>query len=116
MVNAKVLSSLNAIGLTQYEAKVYTALASEGVATAKDISNICGIPYGKVYEILTSLANKGFILVLPSKPMKYKVVNPDKVVDIIKSNNLKKIEDAKKVILKELLSHLLIQDVPLHLN
>ena len=102
MISPKILNSLNEIGLTQYESKVYATLAIEGVATAKDISNICGIPYGKIYEVITSLSKKGFVLVLPTKPMKYKVVDPSKIVKIIKQNNTRKIENAEKIIEKEL--------------
>ena len=102
MVESDILSSLGDIGLTQYEAKVYSTLITEGISTAKNISNICGIPYGKIYEVIASLTSKGFVFVLPTKPMKYQAVDPDKVIKLIKLNNTKKIEDAEKIIRKEL--------------
>ena len=35
-----------------------------------EFSDITGIPYDKVYEIVDTLSSKGFTVVLPSKPMK----------------------------------------------
>ena len=102
MINSEILNSLNSIGLTHYESKVYATLAVEGTATAKEISNICGIPYGKVYEVITSLSKKGFVLVLPTKPIKYKAVEPTKVIEIVKQNSNRKIENAEKIIKKEI--------------
>jgi sugar-specific transcriptional regulator TrmB len=64
------------IGLNKYEAKVYLTLVAEGTSTAKNVSDITGIPYGKVYEIINSLSNKGFCILLPSKPMKCQAVSP----------------------------------------
>jgi hypothetical protein len=55
-------STLLELGLNRYEARVYQALIAEGTSTAKTISNITGIPYGKVYEVINSLAAKGFSL------------------------------------------------------
>jgi sugar-specific transcriptional regulator TrmB len=102
MSETEVLSSLNEIGFTQYEAKVYSTLVSEGVSPAKDISNICGIPYGKIYEIITTLTNKGFVEMLPTKPMKYKAIDPDRLIKTIKQQSTEKLELAEKIIKKEL--------------
>ena len=101
----KVISSLNALGLTQYESRVYATLVRESVATAKDVSNACNIPYGKVYEILASLTSKGFVSMFPTKPMRYKAISPGKIIKLVKEEELEKIETAAKVI-KEELSHI----------
>jgi sugar-specific transcriptional regulator TrmB len=96
--------ALGVLGLTQYEAKVYKTIASEGASTAKDISNICGIPYGKIYEVISSLGKKGFVEVLPTKPMKYRAVDPTDVVKQVKDAWLRKIELAEKLVISELKS------------
>ncbi len=77
-----MLSTKNAIepliglGLNKYEAKVYLTLIGEGISTAKNISDITGIPYGKVYEVINALSSKGFCTILPSKPMKCQAISP----------------------------------------
>jgi len=102
MDNNELTKSLVELGLTQYESKIYSTLVIEGVSTAKDISNICGIPYGKIYEIINSLTNKGFAIVLPTKPMKYRAAPPKEVIKQVKNSNEKKIQKAESVIINEL--------------
>lgn len=102
MSNTELLNALSEIGLTQYEAKVYNTLVTEGVSTAKDISNICGIPYGKIYEIINALTSKGYVITLPTKPMKYRALHPQKVIGLVKEHNERKIQTAEKVISAEL--------------
>jgi len=95
-------SALTEIGLTQYEAKIYKTLTGEGVSTAKDVSNICGIPYGKIYEVISSLSKKGFIEVLPTKPMKYRALDPCIILKSVKEERLKKLNNAESIITAEL--------------
>jgi PAS domain S-box-containing protein len=92
-----LLSGLTQLGLTQYESKVYSTLVTSGTCTAKDISNICGIPYGKTYEVINSLVNRGFAVVLPVKPMKYKPVDCEETLRILQSNLSRELEHAKTV-------------------
>jgi sugar-specific transcriptional regulator TrmB len=75
-----ILKPLSGVGLSKYESKVYLTLVSEGVSTAKSVSDVTGIPYGKVYEIINSLSYKGFLMILPSKPMKYMAVSPKQAI------------------------------------
>jgi len=92
-----ILSGLTRLGLTQYEAKVYSTIVTNGTCTAKDISNICGIPYGKTYEVINSLVNRGFAIVLPVKPMKYKPADCEETLRILQSNMSQELERAKGV-------------------
>jgi sugar-specific transcriptional regulator TrmB len=102
MENSDLTNALVELGLTQYESKIYSTLVMEGVSTAKDVSNICGIPYGKIYEIINSLTNKGFVIVLPTKPMKYRAASPKDVIKFVKNNHEKKIQKAEGIIINEL--------------
>ena len=98
--NPELLSALASLGLTQYEAKIYAALLVEGVSTAKNISNISGIPYGKIYELLDALSQKGFISVLPSKPRKYKATAFENAINVHKKKKIEELNSAKKLITK----------------
>lgn len=97
-----MITPLLELGLNKYEAKVYLTLIAEGTSTAKNISDITGIPYGKVYEIINSLANKGFCMILPSKPMKCQAVSPKEAITTSK----KKIEDQYKKLEKQIVKQL----------
>ena len=97
-----MLSPLLELGLNKYEAKVYLTLIGEGISTAKNISDITGIPYGKVYEIINSLATKGFCITLPSKPMKCRAISPSNAITTAKKSAEEKYQKLEKYVLKEL--------------
>ena len=96
------LKPLSHLGLNKYEAKVYLSLISEGISTAKSISDVTGIPYGKVYEIINSLSYKGFSMILPSKPMKYKAISPHQAVLTAKKATFDKFEELENNLIKQL--------------
>jgi sugar-specific transcriptional regulator TrmB len=98
----ELLELLLEIGLSKYESKVYISLVSEGITAAKNISDITGIPYGKIYEIINSLSYKGLVMMLPSKPMKYKAVSPEKVIAAIKDETQKRMGRIETSLLKDI--------------
>ena len=97
-----VMTPLLELGLNKYEAKVYLTLVSEGTSTAKNISDITGIPYGKVYEIINSLSAKGFSVVLPSKPIKCQAISPKEAIRLSKKSVDEKYDALEKHIMTEL--------------
>ena len=63
--------SLEKIGLTSYEIKTYTALLKGGELNASELSQNSGVPYSKIYEVLGTLEEKGWIGSDDSRPTKY---------------------------------------------
>ena len=57
-----LLDNLQAIGLTEYEAKTYLALLREHPATGYQISKNSGVPRSMVYEVLGRLRSRGAVL------------------------------------------------------
>jgi len=94
--------SLSELGLNKYEERVYLTLIEEGISSAKNISDITGIPYGKVYEVMNNLSSKGFLVILPSKPMKFQAVSPKEAVLNAKKNMQEKLEKLEGRMVKEL--------------
>jgi len=76
MVEKGVVKALQDLGLTEYEARVYTALAKIKTGIASEIHLISGIPRSAVYGALAKLEKRGIVEVQHSKPMRYKVVSP----------------------------------------
>ena len=74
---------LKSVGFTEYEQKVYLALAEIGTAKASQISSRSSVPSNKVYECLIKLAEKGFIASLDISPRQYRIVGVQKFKDII---------------------------------
>jgi HTH-type transcriptional regulator, sugar sensing transcriptional regulator len=59
----QLLASLQQIGFTEYEAKVYLALLTNPAVTGYEVARHSGVPRAKVYEVLEALARRGVVLV-----------------------------------------------------
>jgi sugar-specific transcriptional regulator TrmB len=96
----------NEFGLTKYETKVYLALTELGEATSGQILNKAGINSGKIYQILESLKNKGFVSeITKNNVKKYFSVEPSEILGFFKKKR-KKIDKQEKVF-KEILPELM---------
>lgn len=97
---------LRELGLSNYEIEVYLLLLKVRQAKAKSISNESKVPYGRIYDVLYSLQQKGLISVISSKPKIYEAVEPQKSVANLlerQKNELKKLEEDKKNIVEQLI-------------
>ena len=72
------------VGLTGYEIKTFTSLLKTGELTASDLSQQSGVPYSKVYEVLSSLEEKGWIGSDKSRPTKYFAKSPNSALQTTK--------------------------------
>ncbi|MFQ5648093.1 MAG: TrmB family transcriptional regulator [Candidatus Aenigmatarchaeota archaeon] len=91
VASTEVLDTLKSIGLNLYERKIFVALLAKGVATAAEVSEIASVPRSRSYDVLQSLAEKGFVMVQPSKPIKYVALEPAEALErtkqIMKKNH-----------------------------
>ncbi|MCW4046541.1 MAG: hypothetical protein NWE99_03140 [Candidatus Bathyarchaeota archaeon] len=67
---------LREMGLNAYETDAYITLLEGGQMTAMEISREAHVPYSKIYEVLNSLKEKGWIKSSESRPSKYYPVPP----------------------------------------
>ncbi len=77
LASAKVMDALKGIGLNLYERRLWIALLARGTSTAGELSEIANVPRSRTYDVLQSLAEKGFVIVQTSKPIKYVAVAPE---------------------------------------
>jgi HTH-type transcriptional regulator, sugar sensing transcriptional regulator len=85
IVNEEFLKKIrSSFDLNIYEAKVWTALLSRGVATAGELADISGVPRSRSYDVLENLEKKGFIIMKLGKPIKYIAVQPEEILKRIK--------------------------------
>src|SRR3989304_3583773 len=68
--------TLREMGLNAYEIDAYIVLLEGGQMTAMEISRKASVPYSKIYEVLNSLKEKGWIKSSESRPFKYYPVPP----------------------------------------
>ena len=75
-ISDKTRHALEKIGLTSYEIRTFTSLLKDGELTASDLSQKSGVPYSKIYEVLGTLEEKGWIGSDNSRPTKYFAKSP----------------------------------------
>jgi HTH-type transcriptional regulator, sugar sensing transcriptional regulator len=69
-------AALREMGLNAYEIDSYLVLVNGGQMTAMEVSEQANVPYSKMYEVLNSLKEKGWIKSTESRPFKYYPVPP----------------------------------------
>jgi sugar-specific transcriptional regulator TrmB len=72
---------LKGFGMTEYEVRAYLALLQLGIATAEQISEVGGIPLPRVYDTITELQRKGFVLISKSRPKKFKPIPVERALN-----------------------------------
>jgi len=75
-VAAEIISELQALGFSDYEARSYLGLVKSSPATAYDVSKIMGIPRANVYGALENLTKKGAAQPVGQRPARFVAVPP----------------------------------------
>jgi sugar-specific transcriptional regulator TrmB len=75
-INDNTRVALREMGLNAYEIEAYIVLLEGGQMTAMEISQQATVPYSKIYEVLNSLKEKGWIKSSETRPFKYYPVPP----------------------------------------
>jgi len=101
-VSEQTRKSLEKIGLTGYEIKTFSTLLNTGEITASDLSQKCGVPYSKIYEVLGGLEEKGWIGSDNSRPTKYFAKSPNSALQTTKQRKEEEFAKNQKVILNDL--------------
>ena len=96
-----VVKKLQRIGLTEYEAKAYLALLNAHLNTATKISDRSGVPRTRIYSVLESLGQKGWIRIYSGVPLLFKAVDPREVFEIIKEDYTQFLESLKTTLKEE---------------
>jgi len=96
-----VVEKLQRIGLTEYESKAYLALLSTHLNTATKVAEKSGVPRTKIYMVLESLANKGWVRIYSGVPLLFKAANPSEVFERIKEDYSQFLESVRMTLGKK---------------
>ena len=99
-ISDKTRKALEKIGLTSYEIRTFSALLKSGELTASDLSQKSGVPYSKIYEVLGTLEEKGWIGSDDSRPTKYFAKSPSTGLETTKQKMETDFSQNQNVILK----------------
>lgn len=86
-----VVETLRSLGVTEYEARAYTALLSLGPSTAAEVSSASGVPYSKIYIVLSKLENRGWVEMQGKRPVRYLARPPAEALEILLSEESKRL-------------------------
>ena len=87
-INLQLIRNLEKLELTENEAKAYVGLVSLKEATAREIHEVTNVPRAKIYEILDTLAKKGYLEVRQGSPTYFRAVDPKEVIEEIRDDFL----------------------------
>ena len=100
----EIIRSLKEFGLTDYEARVYYGACIADIAGATELSKISEVPRARIYDILSTLARKGWINIIDGKPTKYQAQNYKIIKEKLESEE-KRLKKSKTAILEEVISY-----------
>lgn len=84
---------LQRLDLKEYEATALARLLRSGRTTAPDVAEATGIPKARIYDVLDSLADRGFVEVIPGRPKHYQPKAPEAILDRATENRRQEFED-----------------------
>ena len=69
------------LDLGEYERTALAELLTLGRTTAPNLAEATGIPKARIYGVLDSLADRGFVKVIPGRPKEYQPRSPEAILD-----------------------------------
>jgi sugar-specific transcriptional regulator TrmB len=89
---------LEELALKEYEVTALAHLLRAGRTTAPDIAEATDIPQARIYGVLDSLADRGFIEVIPGRPKQYQPKSPEAILERATENRRQRFEDFRSEI------------------
>lgn len=110
-----VKESLRSIGLTDYEISIYLTLISRGPMDARELSEASGVPYSRIYNILTQLEKDKMWIIKEeeSRPSRYFAKSPDEALIIAKKQYNDNFDDHSNKIIHTLTPIYQSHDTPI---
>ncbi|MFX1238993.1 MAG: TrmB family transcriptional regulator [Promethearchaeota archaeon] len=107
--------SLKAIGLTDYEISIYLTLISRGPMDARELSEASGVPYSRVYNVLTQLEKEKMWIIKEeeSRPSRYIAKSPEEALIISRKQTRDSFDFHSNKIIQALTQVYHSHDVPL---
>lgn len=82
------LENMRLLGLSENEAKVYFIIFQLKSAVVRDIYSFSGVPRNKIYAVLSSLEEKGFVVNNGGKPVNYSASPVKDVFDRLRAASI----------------------------
>jgi HTH-type transcriptional regulator, sugar sensing transcriptional regulator len=87
---------LTRLGLTSYEARAYIALLRRDTLTAAETARLAGLPRQRVYDVLSSLVEKGLASTRPGRAVKYSATAPEQALERLLATHRLQLTDLER--------------------
>jgi len=84
---------LKGFGLSSYEASAYAILLRLGSADASLVAQKASIPFGRVYDVLNSLVDRGLLTLHEGRPKQYRAVQPRVAMSLLLAQRKRELDD-----------------------
>ena len=82
--HTQAVELLQELGLKEYEAKSFVALARLPSGTAKEVSEVSEVPRTRIYDAVRVLESKGLVEIQHSNPQRFRAVPVDEAIETLK--------------------------------
>jgi HTH-type transcriptional regulator, sugar sensing transcriptional regulator len=96
LVEGAHLERLQRLGLTSYEARAYLALLRRDSSTAAETARLAGLPRQRVYDVLSSLVEKGLASTRPGRAVKYSAAPPDQALESLVAQHRQQLDELER--------------------
>jgi HTH-type transcriptional regulator, sugar sensing transcriptional regulator len=93
-----MLEHLEALGLTAYEAKALEHLMRHGERTGPDLSRETGIPFGRVYDTLNALVERGLATARAGRPRVFAAAAPTSIPGRLLATNKRRMQEEERLL------------------
>ena len=90
------IRQMTGIGMSENEAKAYYAVFMLKSATVRDVYEISGIPRNKIYQVLSTLEERGFVSQTKSRPIRYTAAEMKTVFDRLRREAVSRYDAAEE--------------------
>lgn len=87
---------LEDLGLTAYEARALAHLVRRGDRSGPDLSREADIPFGRVYDTLNALVERGLVNMTPGRPKRYGAVPVDTLPRLLLAAEQRRLQEQEK--------------------
>jgi sugar-specific transcriptional regulator TrmB len=95
-VDGANLARLQRLGLTSYEARAYLALLRRDSSTAAETARLAGLPRQRVYDVLSSLVEKGLASTRPGRAVKYAATPPEQALQSLVAQHRQELAEIER--------------------
>ncbi|WP_435183095.1 TrmB family transcriptional regulator [Halobellus sp. EA9] len=81
METEPLVETLEAAGLSPYQADAYVTLLDLGTASATDVADASDVPAPRIYDVLRSLEDRGYVETFEEASLRVRAHNPSNVLD-----------------------------------